>query len=664
MQSAAQPALGGARLTTSGGLGGEVHSMLTGLGLHGLLAWPSTSQPCPSICQLAALKRWHCNGICTGCHGCQSGATPNLPVTTPPPAVRRTPVEYDASALKMASHATVHRKLRRVVRSDRRASQNTENGSGGSDGNWDENNESLGIPPPPSMPPVLPPSLPPSAATPSPPPPLLPPPPPLAPIAIVSFSLLITGEEEAATPPSDPPPDVEAGNVTAGRRRRLSMSGSAVQSAVLQEMQQISDFDTEDVNVAGPMPGDGGETFDVNVTVQAADPTDTAEQVAASVSSTSFGATLASYFPANQSFECRVLSAPTITFLTVAAPEPEADRTSGVHERAGVEEDGSDVLWAIGIPAALIATASACVVLCFSCYKKHGKIAQMVDESKHADMLKIGDMLTRGTSVNDVKHRGDPPLGTIPSSHASGGSPSKTPTSLMERVKQLAATEKAAAAAAAGTGVQPEDLGGSLMGRVVAHAARVEAGCAARPPPLQVPGTPSPCGAAQPPSAESAAGKVRLSAVQLILQAKADVAAEGQTTAIPAQVAYAALTCGTAARNSPQGQAANPSHRRRRSGSGSSRHSSRRGSSEAGSEASTALSWFNPDELEHAEIQRQQRSSSQSDRPASRNGSHSGSQSGSHRPHSSRNSHGSSRRTGSRASSTASSDVDRSTMFV
>ena len=107
-------------------------------------------------------------------------------------------------------------------------------------------------------------------------------------------------------------------------------------------------------------------------------------------------------------------------------------------------------------------------------------------------------------------------------------------------------------------------------------------------------------------SLTTAAAQTKLSAVQLILQAKADVAAEEQAAAmgmsagsneIPASVAYAALTFGDAPSPAP-GQAGHQRRSRRRSSHGGSRHGSRRGSSEAGSEASTTLSWSNPHEIE------------------------------------------------------------------
>lgn len=89
------------------------------------------------------------------------------------------------------------------------------------------------------------------------------------------------------------------------------------------------DFGAGDVAVDGPTSGDDGDTFGVNVTVHgAADPSDTAAQVAASVSSASFGATLASYLPADQSLEVRVLAAPTI--LLVEPPEPEPEPEDGL----------------------------------------------------------------------------------------------------------------------------------------------------------------------------------------------------------------------------------------------------------------------------------------------------------------------------------------------
>ena len=107
------------------------------------------------------------------------------------------------------------------------------------------------------------------------------------------------------------------GSGSVERRRRLAVSGSELHSAVLQAMQAIDDdfdqpFGAEDVDVDGPTSGDDGDTFAVNVTVHgAADPSATAEQVAASVSSASFGATIASYLPEGHS--ATVSSAPTLT---------------------------------------------------------------------------------------------------------------------------------------------------------------------------------------------------------------------------------------------------------------------------------------------------------------------------------------------------------------
>lgn len=209
-----------------------------------------------------------------------------------------------------------------------------------------------------------------------------PPPPPPAPIAIVSFSLLVS------------PAAAEAGSGAVGRRRRrLAVSGSELQSAVLQAMQEIDedfdeDFGAGDVDVDGPTSGDDGDTFGVKVTVHgAADPSDTAAQVAASVSSASFGATLASYFPADQSLEVRVTVAPTI--LLVDPPEPEdepADDKSKGKKKGAPPDDNMDVIWAVGIPASFCACALLSTLCCFSCYKRHGKIAELEAKARTHDM--------------------------------------------------------------------------------------------------------------------------------------------------------------------------------------------------------------------------------------------------------------------------------------
>lgn len=567
--------------------------------------------------------------------------------------------ELGASALETASRDL---NLRRVLRY-RRATE--ENGSGVTGGSWDPEG------PPPTTPPLppLPPS-PVSSAPPASPPPVTPsnyppdlpsspvpptapplpaqppPPPPPAPIAIVSFSLLVS------------PAAAESGSGAVGRRRRLAVSGSELQSAVLQAMQEIDedfdeDFGAGDVAVDGPTSGDDGDTFGVNVTVHgAADPSDTAAQVAASVSSASFGATLASYLPADQSLEVRVLAAPTILLVEPPEPEPEPeDGLKGNPDKGAPPDDNMDVIWAVGIPASFCVCALLSTLCCYSCYRRHGKVAELEAKAKKHDMEKMAAALATPSRID------------------------KSPGSLMSRVKQLAADEAAAAAAAAAGGAaggaaagagagglsldspNPTKPPSDLMGRVEAHAAKsgLIPGTAmvdgvAAPPPVSVPKSPG---------IPSSAAQTKLSAVQLILQAKADVAAEAQAAAIgmpaggnaiPASVAYAALTFGNAP-SPAQGQAGH--QRRRRSHGGGSRHGSRRGSSEAGSEASTTLSWFNPDELEMAESQRQHRGSSAgggtSPRRSSRSGGGGGG--GSHRPRS------------SRASSEA-SEMDRSTMFV
>lgn len=409
MQSgAATLPFGGVSTTTLGGRGGEVHGMLAGLGSLAL----RTSWSCPSICESASLERWRCSGICSGCSGCQSRAAPDVPFPPPPPAVARTPAEFDASALETAS---LDLNLRRVLKSRHRATE--ENGSGATGGSWDPEGPPPTVPPLPSLPPSLPPLLPPSpvpSAPPASPPPLTPsnasldlpapappvlpspvpptapplpaqppPPPPPAPIAIVSFSLLVS------------PAAAEAGSgaVATGRRRRLAVSGSELQSAVLQAMQGIDeDFDEEfgagDVDVDGPTSGDDGDTFGVNVTVHGAtDPSATAAQVAASVSSATFGATLASYFPADQSLEVRVTVAPTI--LLVDPPEPEdepADDKSKGKKKGAPPDDNMDVIWAVGIPASFCACALLSTLCCFSCYKRHGKIAELEAKARKHDM--------------------------------------------------------------------------------------------------------------------------------------------------------------------------------------------------------------------------------------------------------------------------------------
>ena len=115
------------------------------------------------------------------------------------------------------------------------------------------------------------------------------------------------------------------------RRRRLAVSGAELHSAVLQAMQAIDDdfdrpFGAEDVDVDGPTSGDDGDTFAVNVTVHgAADPSGTAEQVAASVSSASFGATIASFLPEGHS--ATVTSAPTLTLTRTPTLAPSSSRT-------------------------------------------------------------------------------------------------------------------------------------------------------------------------------------------------------------------------------------------------------------------------------------------------------------------------------------------------
>ena len=321
--------LGGVSPTALGGMGGDVHGMLARLGP---LARP-TAWSCPSICETASLERWRCSGICSGCHGCQSRAALEMSVSPPSPSAPHALAEFDPSALETASLD--------LLRSHHRALE--EKSSGETGGSWDPEG-------PPSAPPVLlpspaPPALPPSqvpSAPPASPPPLTPAsntlssppdlpapqppnfpsptappptapslpaqppaPPPPAPIAIVSFSLLVA------------PAAAEAGSGSVGRRRRLAVSGSELRSAVLQAMQAIDDdfdqpFGAADVDVDGPTSGDDGDTFAVNVTVHgAADPSGTAAQVAASVSSASFGATIASYLPEGHS--ATVSSAPTLT---------------------------------------------------------------------------------------------------------------------------------------------------------------------------------------------------------------------------------------------------------------------------------------------------------------------------------------------------------------
>ena len=326
--------LGGVSPTTLGGMGGEVHGMLA---RFGPLARP-TAWSCPSICETASLERWRCSGICSGCHGCQSRAALDMSVPPPPPTAPHALAEFDPSALETASLD--------LLRSHHRALE--ENGSGETGGSWDPEGPPSAppvLPPPPappalptsqmpytppasppplapasntlSSPPDLPARAPPNFPSPTTPPPTAPPlpaqppaPPPPAPIAIVSFGLLVA------------PAAAEAGSGSVGsgsveRRRRLAVSGSELHSAVLQAMQAIDDdfdqpFGAEDVDVDGPTSGDDGDTFAVNVTVHgAADPSGTAEQVAASVSSASFGATIASYLPEGHS--ATVTSAPTRT---------------------------------------------------------------------------------------------------------------------------------------------------------------------------------------------------------------------------------------------------------------------------------------------------------------------------------------------------------------
>ena len=390
---------GGVSPTTLGGRGGEVHGMLAGLGP---LARPA-SWSCPSICESASLEQWRCSGICSGCHGCQFRAAANVPFPPPPPVVPRTLAKFDASALETAS---LDLNLGRVLRSRHRATE--ENGSGDTGGSWDpEVPPSLPSPPTlppapvPSAPPASPPPLTPSNSPPdlpAPAPPVLPslapptapappaqppPPPPPAPIAIVSFSLLIS------------PAAAEAGSGAVGRRRRLAVSSSELQSAVLQVMQAIDgDFDEAfgagDVDVNGPTSGDDGDTFGVNVTVHgAADPSATAELVAASVSSASFGATLASYFPADQSLEVSVLSAPTILLVDPPEPEPEAEplcKINCVPDKGAPPDDNMDVIWAVGIPASFCVCAALSTLCCYTCYKRHGKIAELEAQARKHDL--------------------------------------------------------------------------------------------------------------------------------------------------------------------------------------------------------------------------------------------------------------------------------------
>ena len=144
-----------------------------------------------------------------------------------------------------------------------------------------------------------------------------------------------------------------------------------------------------------------------------------------------------------------------------------------------------DVIWAVGIPASFCACALLSTLCCYTCYKRHGKIAELEARARKHDMEKMAAALAK------------PNLGE------------RRPGSLLERVKALAKEEAAAAAAAAGAPAgapagagaldspAPAKPSSDLMGRVQAHAAKggLIPGTAmvdgvAAPPPVSVPKSP------------------------------------------------------------------------------------------------------------------------------------------------------------------------------
>jgi len=146
-----------------------------------------------------------------------------------------------------------------------------------------------------------------------------------------------------------------------------------------------------------------------------------------------------------------------------------------------------DVIWAVGIPASFCACALLSTLCCYTCYKRHGKIAELEARARKHDMEKMAAALA-------TPNRG-------------GGE--RGPGSLLERVKALAKEEAAAAAAAAGAPAgapagagaldspAPAKPSSDLMERVQAHAAKggLIPGTAmvdgvAAPPPVSVPKSP------------------------------------------------------------------------------------------------------------------------------------------------------------------------------
>ena len=52
-----------------------------------------------------------------------------------------------------------------------------------------------------------------------------------------------------------------------------------------------------------------------------------------------------------------------------------------------------DVIWAVGIPASFCACALLSTLCCYTCYKRHGKIAELEARARKHDMEKMAAAL-------------------------------------------------------------------------------------------------------------------------------------------------------------------------------------------------------------------------------------------------------------------------------
>ncbi len=479
-------------------------------------------------------------------------------------------------------------------------------------------------------------------------------------------------------------------------RRRLSLSSDAVRAAVLQELQHIADFDAEAVSVDGPLPADegeegevlglnGGHIFDVNVAVPGFNRTSIAEQVVASVESATFLSALASHL--GDSFEVLVLST-TMTLLGDSPPAPPSRPVAQAGKRGRADqtrvglpsEDAVIVPLIIGVPmglGAIICVCASCLYICFC------------QRTPNAELARAGTMLG-GPSTGQA-------VAAAPPLNMSDG------LSLLERVKQQAAAEKAQVQAEAAARGEPNPFPVvSLIERVkaqaaeeakAAEAAKEASGSPTKTSPntvLQDPAAPAKpsLSVMVPPSTPSpSAGNVKLGALQNILRAGA---AQGAAAAAPSEqgalaapqeqgipapqeqglsgLAVLAAMNQIALTNPPEAPPSSSGRRRRSQSSRNGSVHSSRAASEQGAPVApvleAGLSWLDDEALANAERQRHHRSrSSHAGAEGSRhNGQSRRSPQGGHRP-SSRNANGS--RHGSRTGSHCSeSGLENSMMFV